>query len=872
MTKALLYPFAAGLSLLSACSDAPHTVTSDTSPAAEHKLIASATGSASTDPTNTGITGAHTQPNWVNNPVDYVNPLIGTEGVYNHRQGANVAVGAVLPFGMMNFGPEHAYTQDLLDESEGIKKRTLEEKVRIPVSPGGYNYSASRIKGFSFTRISGSGCLGASGDVPVLPFTAPITHSPDTDLLDAYYSAGFSHANETAKPGFYQVAMDNGVNVELSATRRSGIAQFTFDSAKDAKLLFRTAYGQLGSGDAFTQVDVAKGEISGYVTSGNFCGYLGEFNRRDYYTLHFVAKLDVPVSGSGTWVDDKVNQGATQAKGGMGYGSEGVPELGKGSGLWVDLALANTDTNQPLTPQTVTMRVGISYVSLENAKENLEQEQATQNFAQVKAQAKQVWDDALGKLKVSQAPTDKLTTFYTALYHAMHHPNTFSDVNGQYWGFDQKVHQITAKQHEQYANFSGWDVYRSQLQLVSLLEPKVASDIAQSLLNQANQYNGIWDRWTHNSGATGVMNGDPATIAIANFVAFGATDFNVNDAYQSLYRAATVPTALDLSDQGCPVFCRGQRPSLDQWLSINYISDKSNSWEGASETLEQVSADFALSQLASQLGDNSAAEMLLARSGYWQNLFNPKATATQGYLQGRNLDGSWKSEFAPNSEHLFVEGSPAQYLWMLPFDGQGLSQRLGGDAAMEARLDEHLHKADGSWVLFRDSAEFADVSNQPSITTPWMYLYTGAAYKTQETVRATLEQLWNTSTKGIPGQDDLGQMSSWYVFSALGIYPLYPGRADLVLTSPSFEAAQIGQLRINAQGALEDKPYIGALTVNGTPSTQSWLNNLYINTPTTLNFTLSATPNKGFGRALADRPVSYSVSTTVTSKADTPKP
>jgi putative alpha-1,2-mannosidase len=153
--------------------------------------------------------------NWVNNPVDFVNPFIGTEGVYDHRQAANVVPGAVLPYGMFNFGPEHAYTQDLLDESVSIAKQTLKDKVRIPVSPGGYNYGASRIKGFSFTRLSGTGCLGASGDIPVLPFTKNITHSPDTDLLDAYYSAGFSHENETAIPGYYQVKMDNGSDEKI---------------------------------------------------------------------------------------------------------------------------------------------------------------------------------------------------------------------------------------------------------------------------------------------------------------------------------------------------------------------------------------------------------------------------------------------------------------------------------------------------------------------------------------------------------------------------------------------------------------------------------------------------------------------------------
>ena len=429
-------------------------------------------------------------------------------------------------------------------------------------------------------------------------------------------------------PGYYQVGLDSGIDVKLAATTRTGIAQFTFDNPEHAKLIFRTAYSQLGSGDAYTHVDTEKGEITGYVTSGNFCGYLGEYNRRDYYTLHFVAKIDADISGSGAYVDDKVSPGANSSKGGMGYGETGVPEWGKGSGLWVDLDIKKQ--------QTVTMRVGISYVSLDNARENLTKEQNAKSFAQIRQDAYQGWNDALGRVKVKSNNQDLLTTFYTALFHSQFHPNVFSDVNGQYRGFDQAVHQISDKQTAQYANFSGWDVYRSQLQLLSLTHPQVGSDIAQSLLNQADQFNGIWDRWTHNNGPTGVMSGDPSTIAIANFKAFGADKFDVKSAYTSLYKAATTPTEYDLSNVGCPVFCRGQKPSLDEWLKLNYLSDQSNSWEGASETLEQASADFALSQLANRLGFTSHSQKMLTRAGFWKNLYNENATETLGYIQGRN--------------------------------------------------------------------------------------------------------------------------------------------------------------------------------------------------------------------------------------------
>ncbi|QTL34979.1 GH92 family glycosyl hydrolase [Pseudoalteromonas viridis] len=791
--------------------------------------------------------------NYVTDVVSYVDPLIGTQGPFNHRQAGNVTPGALVPFGMFNFGPEHAYTEDLLAESEGISKKILQEKKRVPVSPGGYNYQASRVKGFSFTRLSGTGCLGASGDIPVMPFTKDVTFSPATDPINAYFSAGFSHDNETAIPGYYQVGLDNGVNVELAATTRTGIANFTYEQADNAKLLFRTSYSQLGSGDAYVKVDAKQGEVTGYVTSGNFCGYLGEHNQRDYYTLHFVAKLDKPISGSGAWKDGEVFKGQDSAKGGMGYGDNGWPDIGKGSGVWVDLDLD--------AGETVQMRVGISYVSLDNARENLKKEQAGQNFAELRKGAQAAWEQELSKVKVESDDTSKLRVFYTALYHSLYHPNIFSDVNGQYIGFDQQVHTVKGTQTHQYANFSGWDVYRSQLQLITLLDKKRGSDIAQSLFNQASQYNGVWDRWTHNAGTTGVMSGDPATIAIANFVAFGADDFDVSGAYQSLRKAATEPTEFDLSETGCPVFCRGQKPSLDQWQTLGYISEQSNSWEGASETLEQASSYFSLSQLAARLGKQGDAARFVNEAGFWRNIYNPSATESLGYIQGRNKDGSWKDEFDPFSGHLFVEGSPAQYLWMIPHDGAGLAKVLGGEKAMSQRLDSHFRKADGSWVLYRDSAEFADVSNQPSILSPWMYLHTGEAYKTQQTVRETMKQLWLDAPDGIPGQDDLGQMSSWYVFSSLGLYPKYPGRADLVLSSPQFKRASIGNLTLNAPQASAEHIYINTLKVNGEATLNSWIDETYINEPVTLDFTLSKTPNKAFGSAVENRPPSYGPAT-----------
>ncbi|HXS73048.1 MAG TPA: GH92 family glycosyl hydrolase, partial [Rhodanobacteraceae bacterium] len=462
-------------------------------------------------------------------PAAEVNPLIGS------RNGGNTFPGATLPFGMLQWSPEN---------TKGQHDRTA--------APGGYQYDATRIRGFSLTHLSGTGCAGASGDIPFMPVTLPVTISPALDADDSRYASDFSHADEHAAPGDYRVRLGNGVAVELSAALRSGIARFVFPAGKPANLLVRTSDSEVGSSDASVQIDRAKRAISGSVSSGNFCGYLSNADRRSYYTLYFVAQFDQPFAATGTWHDGAVHAHGTSANGGTGYGDQRFLPAGKGSGAWLGFDASHG--------ATVDVRVGISYVSLANARANLDAEipQGT-SPEQIRQRANAAWNDALSRIAITGGTSDQRSMFYTALYHTLLQPTTFSDQNGEYRGFDQHIHRVKDAQKIQYANFSGWDVYRSQLQLLTWLFPKISSDIAQSLFNQAQQNHDEWDRWTHASGATHVMSGDPSVPALADIYAFGGRDFDLHGAYASLKHAATVPTANDLSDDGCAVECVGQR-------------------------------------------------------------------------------------------------------------------------------------------------------------------------------------------------------------------------------------------------------------------------------------------------------------------------
>ena len=751
-----------------------------------------------------------------------VNPFIGT------TNGGNTYPGATLPFGMVAFSPEET---------------PLPGK-RYPIAaPGGYEYRVIGIKGFSLTHLSGTGCTGASGDIPFMPVTVPVEMSPSADNSFSMYASSFSHAHEEASPGWYKVALDNGVTTELSATLRSATARFTFPAGKPANLLIRTSDSEVGSSDASVHVDLDRREVTGSVTSGNFCGYLSPDRRESYYTLYFVAEIDQPFTVGGAWEDKRVHEGAREAHGGTTYGDRGHPPGDKGSGAWISF--------DPSKTPVVNMRVGISYVSMDNARANLATEQPRwMNIYDIRATAHATWNARLGQIRITGGSKDQRTVFYTALYHALVEPNLFSDVDGRYLGMDGKVHTVVAPQRAQYANFSGWDVYRSQLQLLTWLDPQLGSDIAQSLLNQANQNGGTWDRWTHLTGGTSVMNGDPSAPAIADIYAFGGRDFDVKGAYASLLAAATVPTEKDLSHHGCEVQCIGQRPGLDQWLKLHYMPVGAPGWGAAADTLEMTTADFALSELASDLGDTANAKMLRERSGWWRNLFNPNAVPGEGYIQPRNADGTWpKFDPASNtSEDGFVEGSGAQYLWMVPYDPQGLFDAMGGNAKAAARLDRYFYAPGGSLAVTKAGDLHAELNNEPSIGDPWLYDFAGESWKTQSLIHGTLATLWTNTPDGIPGNDDLGEMSSWYVWAALGLYPLFPGRAELVLASPLFTEADIGRpdgnVVVRAKG---DGPYVSALKVNGVASAQAWLPASFANKGGTLDFTLSKTPNPKWG-------------------------
>lgn len=733
-------------------------------------------------------------------PLDlagYVDPFVGTQsGVRDYGFGGsagNTFPGATLPFGMVQWGPDTT--------PGGI------------AHPGGYAYPDGRIERFSLTHMSGAGCT-IFGDIPFMPTPQTVADAPSAD--PGRYSAPFAHGDEHAAPGFYGVTLGSGVQVELTATARTGLARVRYPAGRPQTLLLESGADLRGIVAAHAEF-VSPTEIRGSVTGGPFCAYLPTT-----YTVYFDAQFSAPAAQLGAWGWGGVAPGARRADGG-------------GSGLYAQFG--------PDAGDTLLVKVGLSYVSTDNAAANLAAEDPGWDFDGVKAAASATWNALLNRVQATGGSDGDERTFYTALYHSLLAPNTFSDANGQYRGFDDQVHTVAAG-HAQYANFSGWDIYRSEIPLISLLAPQQAADMMQSLVNDGTEA-GALPRWPLANGETGIMVGDPPAAILAEGEAYGAGAFDTAAALRLALAGATKP--------GIGAGGSLERPGLEAYLAKGYIPVSGGAYAPVSTSLEYYAEDYAIACLARDLGDDASARQFTARAAGWANFYNPAT----GYLQPRNWDGSFYGGGNPASDDQFVEGNAAQYTWMVPFDVGGLVAHMGGPDQAQRRLDAFF-----SQFAYGPDAPYAWMGNEPSFGTPWAYDYMGAPWKTQATVRRVMTQFYGDSPRGLPGNDDLGAMSSWYVWSALGMYPLLPGRAGFVLGSPLFPNVTLTladhHIAIAAQGAGRDAPYVQELRLDGMPSSRLWLPLATLEDTGELRFTMGNTPNQAWGTAPTDAPPSLS--------------
>ncbi|WP_080044901.1 GH92 family glycosyl hydrolase [[Actinomadura] parvosata] len=762
--------------------------------------------------------------------ASYVNPFMGTKDGgpdFGHGGGAGMNFpGAALPFGMMQWSPD-----------------------TVRASGGGYKYEDNRLRGLSLTHISGPGCTGAQ-DFPVIPISGTVGRSPATHFDD--YVQTFKHENESASPGYYGVTLDTGVKAETTATTRAGVGRFTGPAGKPLTLLLNVTGSVNGVDDA--EAKISGNTVSGWAKTGGFCG------TDSRYYVYFHATFDRPVRAYGTWRNDSVVPGEVQVRGASEakvaptpkpHGLAGVTAPRKGApaaqpspppGPQARATAQDVIVKGPgigaylqFDPETpVQMRVGLSYVSIDGAKKNLRAEVGSQGFDRIAQSARRAWNDRLGQIRVSGGDETRKRTFYSSLYHALLQPYVFDDVDGTYTGFDYRTHQVR-RGHHHYATFSGWDVYRGQMQLVALLAPDVASDIAQSMYDDAHAVGDVWDRWSHQNTITGVMNGDPYHSIIASMYAFGARDFDAKAALTAMVKGAQRVG----EDPGTGYV---ERPGNASYMKNGYVP------VDPSTTLEYAVADFGIAQLAGRLGDTATRDAFMKRAQSWQSVYNP----ANSWIQPRFGDGSFVPGFDPASASMYVEGNGAQYHWMVPHNPRGLFDAMGGDAKAMARLDTFFTELNAG-----PAKPYAYLGNEPSLLTPWLYAWAGRPYKTQDLVARARKELFKPTPDGLTGNDDLGTMGAWYVWASMGMYPAIPGRAELVLNSPAFEQIVVTRsngrtITINAPGASDTNRYVQGLKVNGTASDKAWLPEGFTGR---LDYTLGPEPDTAFGAT--DPPPSF---------------
>ncbi|MBP2335391.1 putative alpha-1,2-mannosidase [Saccharothrix coeruleofusca] len=709
-------------------------------------------------------------------PVDLVNPFVGTQNFGNTFPGASA------PFGMVQVSPDTG-------------------------GQGGYDYQQNAIHGFSQTHLSGVGC-GVMGELPVMPTTGPV----DNVDPNAYRST-FSHDDEEAEPGYYRVGLSRyGINAELTATPRTGWQRYTFPSTGAANVLFNTGKANQQVLDSEVHV-VGERTIEGRVRAGRFCA------GQDEHTVYFTAQFDRPFTSFGTW------RGSTPAPGSRDAAGQG------GNGAWVGFD-ATTDRD-------VVLKVGLSYTGVEGARRNLAAETGDSfDFDATRAKLRQTWAEQLGAIRVGGGPVERRTAFYTALYHSVLHPNLAGDVDGRYAGFDGKTH--VAQGFTPYQNLSLWDTYRPQNQLLELLEPEVARDVALSVV-AAGRDGGWLPRWALANSETNIMTGDPVTPFLVEAWSRGLLAGHEQEAYDLLKRNATSTPPADSPYNGRSGVAhyqeRGYIPSgLTLGTDCAHKGGDNDCVHPASATLEYAAADASLAVMAKGLGHDDDARTFAARGQWYRNLWD----SATGHFRPRTADGTWLTPYNPvDAAHQFHEGGAFQYQWLVPQDPNGLVDLMGGKRAVEKRLDQFfvydklLTDPAGTvrtdWITqpydYYGKPTY-NPNNEPDLLAPYVYLSVGAPAKTATVVRAAMT-LFTTGPDGMTGNDDLGTMSAWYVFSSLGLYPTMSGGDFLALSSPQFPSATVrtgrGTLTISAPGASDANRYVQQVSLNGRDVRKTWL-------------------------------------------------
>ncbi|MFF1566785.1 GH92 family glycosyl hydrolase [Streptomyces sp. NPDC058293] len=713
----------------------------------------------------------------------------------------NTYPGAAVPFGMVQFSPDTGHNT-------------------------GYDYSENHIRGFSTVHLSGVGC-GLGGDLPVLPTTGDIT---STDY--AKYAAEFSHDDEKASPGSYKVGLKTGIEAELTATKRTGVQRYTFPATDKANVLINA--GQSLHKTLNTKVEILDNRtVRTAITGSGFC------QDTKPYTVYTITRFDRPFKTSGTWKGDAVTEGSKESTAG-----------GERSGAFVRF-----DTSKDRSVEATT---AISYVDAQGAAHNLSSE-GGRSYDRVEHAAQAAWEDRLDDVKTQGGSDTLRRTFYSSLYRSFLAPNIGSDVDGRYTGWDQKIHR--AKGYTYYQNWSLWDTYRTQAQLLSLLAPRESRDMAISVI-KIDEESGWLPKWGYGTVETNIMTGDPVTPFLTNAYQQGLLKGYEEQAYRALKKNADgVPPA-----DSAPVGREANKEYIADGFAP-YIKDRahvkpgdSDYDHGASATLEYALSDAMLGQMAKDLGHKDDAARYTQRAQNYRKIFD----SSTGFFRARDAAGTFTGPADPAKSEGFHEGTSWQYQWLVPQDLPGMVGLIGGTKAANDRLDSFFaydqlvqdpaKTAREVWVngpYDYYNADKYNPQNEPDLIAPYTYLSTGQPWKTTDVVHAALT-LFTDAPTGMTGNDDLGTMSAWNVLSSIGIFPVQPGTDTWGLSTPVFERVDVtldrryypkGHLTVKAPGASDSARYIQSAQTDGTAFGKTYLTTDDIRGLRELSFTVGDKPS-----------------------------
>jgi predicted alpha-1,2-mannosidase len=742
--------------------------------------------------------------------TDYVNPFIGTGAVDGSSLSGSNFPGATVPFGMVQLSPD---TRDAGSH------------------PPGYDYNDNTIVGFSHTHLSGTGAQDLL-DILVMPAIGGMgSESLKPNSLISGYSSHFSHEKESARPGYYQVNLqDYQINAELTATEHVGFHRYTFPKSDQSCILIDLFHSMTKNWDYFPCKIKAHVRIIDNQTIEGYRIITGW--TQGYRKVYFRAEFSKPFSGY-TLIENSYQ----------------YPNLSVLNGDAIK-ALLNFNTSKN---EKILVKVGLSSVSNENARLNLNAEVSGWNFDQVVANADALWVTELQKITIEGTKEQK-EIFYSGLYHAFIQPNNIADVNGDYPGTDMVVRNAPDKKH--FSTFSLWDTYRAAHPLYTLVQSKLTANFINSMIRQSDTYGFLpmWQLWGLENYC---MIGNHAIPVIVDAALKGIKGFDIEKAYDAIFRTATTDHTMF--------------PALT-WEKYGYIPEDINS-QSVSITLEAAYDDWCVAQLAKKLGKSEDYERFMKRSAFYKNVYDSKTK----FFRGKNKYGHWLEPFNPlkyganggqygeTNYSPYTEGNAWQYLFYVPQDVNGLIELLGGKDNFAAKLDTFFtlknitseKNVNASGLI----GQYAH-GNEPSQHVTYLYNYVGQPWKTQKLVAQIQNELYNNSFSGYAGNEDCGQMSAWYIFSAMGFYPVNPASGVYVIGSPTLKSAEIkldnGEVfKVFVNNAMKDNIYIQSAKLNGKPYTKTYITQNDIESGGVLEFVMGKLPNTKWGIKAEDVPSNW---------------